>query len=95
MPELTSDGLPVLSEDTCRSLIDIIRRERKKDPNFSEFQRRLQQENPPLYYAIFAIAIAYSESEFSDGFAFGVYISYEALRKQSAANKLKGELPPA
>ena len=91
-PKLTEDGLPVVSIDSVKSFTEILKRERNMDQVADNIKERLLKENRRIYNFVDGVYKQYGESDFVDGVAFGVAITYELLRKQSEANKLEKEV---
>ncbi len=100
MTENTPDGLPVVSSAAYESLLDILEREVGKSPeivkgyykDFGVELERFKNENPSIYQVLEFIQHNHGKSDYFRGFALGMYITYELLRRQAAANKLENEL---
>jgi len=100
-PRYTEDGLPVVSIETVKSLLDILIRSseqefRREVLNLGQgFYGRLAEENPHLCVMIQKIESIGKENfgrNYSNGLAVGAFLAYEAVRMQASANQLKDNL---
>jgi len=91
MVNYTPDGLPVISEETILYLTSLFNR--KDDLYMGDFKDRLEVENQNLN-SFFEGMLSCGEADIENKNAFivGFFFAYEALRRQSAANKLEREI---
>ena len=91
MADYTPDGLPVVTKETVTSLAGIVQRELHSYVCDAGMLRQIETENP-LVYRIIESLKKRCDNERYRAYAFGMYFTYELLRRQSAANKLKSEV---
>ncbi len=94
MTDTTPDGMPVISQETFATLGALVLRETKKSPVGRDFARQLEHENPVIYHVLEQLLDSFGECEYCDGVGFGIYATYELLRRQSAANRLHKSYQP-
>ena len=88
MVDHTPDGLPVITIKSLRSLAAILKREEYAYD--ADALRQIEAENSFIYKAIERYRKSCDAADRT--FAFGMYFTYEVLRRQAAANKLENEL---
>ncbi|MEK6937104.1 MAG: hypothetical protein AABW58_03470 [Nanoarchaeota archaeon] len=97
-PKYTSDGLPVISPENIETYGKLYLRDLKRagiEDVFKVFLEKLEKENHNLCTLLVSAIENRRALGFSDDYLTGLIIGaravYEALRRQSAANKLEKE----
>ncbi len=89
----TQDWLPVVSEETYKSLLGILQRESRRTMFDSDVEERMRHENPRLLQILDQVLQAYGNGEFADGIAFGMMFTYNLLRRQMVAYNMEQGKP--
>ncbi len=90
LPYYTEDRIPVITEETYISFTNIITNKTKMKEFTSDFTRKLKKSNPLLARLIIKTTSKEVGLEDADGaLCISASITYELLRRQAEANKLK------